>query len=245
MDNEDLWNIALDICKKEGKGMAVDPYSWGYYLDWGQKKYYELEFSKYEQTRRVGDSLLPFLREETLESTDLDLPTDYGHLIGAEITWDDDTSDVADIVTYPEYLERKGNNLLEPTEDDPVVYLTSEEDEYGAITSSINISPSGYDSVDIVYLKTPATCVFDYYIDDEGEVVYLDPNTSYTLQTDEEYRDGTASGAVDSISSELEWNDMDKLKILEMALIKIGVKLENNAIMQYAGMLDQVNKAQP
>ena len=245
MNNGELYALALDFLKKEGKGLSVDPFTFGYYSDFASKRYFDQEFSKYEGTRRVGDVLLPFLRTSSIDSGSLELPSTYRHAISCDVVWDEYDSTEADIVTQAEFLERRGNNLLLATEDYPLVYFMSEEDEYGAITHDIIVSPTGFDSIDLVYLKAPQSCIFDYYINAQGEIIYLDEDEIHTLLTDEVYRDGTESGQVVSISKELEWADNDKLRILEMVLMKLGVKMENGAVMQYASGLNQINQITP
>lgn len=245
MNNFSLYTILLDILKKEGKGMSITPDAVGYYLDWSSKQYFEQECVKYESTRRVGDSLLPFLRRTTIDGASLTLPSNYKHAIACDVIWDEYSEAPADIVTCLEYQDRRDNNLILPTVTNPVVCFMSEEDEYGAITHTIDVYPSTLDEIRLTYLKQPKACIFDYYINAEGDVVYLEGGESHTLGEDEEYSDGTATGTVVGTSQELEWNDHDRLKILEGVMLKLGVKMDNGAVMQYAGMLNQVNQAQP
>ncbi len=248
--NGDLFKIALDICKKESKGNAVSPDTFGYYLDSGQRQFFEQEFAKYASTRRVEDTLLPFFIKTDVSAASLVLPEDYKHAVSAIATYSGVSKTYpVDMVTHSEYLDRVNNSLTEPSLKNPVMYFYRGEDEY--IDDQYNIEFDGGDgtlsSISLMYLRTPPACIFDYYIDSEGGVQYLGESSTYTLSVDgdEEYRDGTISGEVTSISKELWWNDGDKLKILELALLKIGVKMENNAVMQYAGMITQTNQAQP
>jgi hypothetical protein len=248
MNNNDLLQIALDICKKDSKGMAVSPDTFGYYLDWSQRQYFEQEFAKYASTRRVEDTLLPFVIQTTLSSSPFVLPTDYKHAISAIATYSGLSGNYPiDMVTHSEYLERMDNNLTAPSAKNPVMYFY--RGALDLIEDRFRIKFDAGESVVLstmvlVYLRTPHACIFDYYIDAEGEVVYLEEDAEYTLQANEEYRAGDTSGTFTSISKELWWNDHDKLKVLEMALIKMGVKMENNAVMQYAGMLNQTNAVQ-
>lgn len=253
--NGELFSIGLDLCKKESKGRALDPDTWGYYLDWSQRQYFEQEIGKYASTSRVEDSLLPFLIRKTIPVASLVLPDDYRFHVGstAHYVVAPSTAVPIDRVTYEEWLERTGNTLLTPSDTHPVMYFykgdSDDVDEYADTVYNIEFDAGGtvLSYITMAYIKDPPACIFDYYIDVEGEIQYLDELESYTLAVDgsEEYRDGSTTGTFVSISKELWWNDSDKLKILEMALMKIGVKMENGAVMQYAGMLNQINQAQP
>lgn len=249
--NGELFSIGLDFCKKESKGRALDPDTWGYYLDWSQRQYFEQEFAKYESTRRVSDTLLPFVIKTTLPYSSKYLPENYKHIISATVTYSEvDGSYPIDVVTIEEYMDRTGNSLLESTYSDPLMYVYRSVGDDTLIRFRYELDVGDVATPDVIsfaYLRNPPACIFDYYIDVEGEIQYLDELESYTLAVDgsEEYRDGSTTGTFVSISKELWWNDSDKLKILEMALMKIGVKMENGAVMQYAGMLNQINQAQP
>jgi hypothetical protein len=249
--NGELFSIGLDLCKKESKGRALDPDTWGYYLDWSQRQYFEQEFAKYESTRRVSDTLLPFVIKTTLSYSSKYLPENYKHIISAIVTYSEvDGSYPIDVVTIEEYMDRTGNSLLESTYSDPLMYVYRSVGDDPLIRFRYELDVGDVATPDVIsfaYLRNPPACIFDYYIDVEGEIQYLDELESYTLAVDgsEEYRDGSTTGTFVSISKELWWNDSDKLKILEMALMKIGVKMENGAVMQYAGMLNQINQAQP
>ena len=245
--NGDLFRIALDINKRDSKGMAVTPDTIGFYLDWAQRQYFEQEFMKYESSRRIGDTLLPFVVRGSLAlTTPRSLPSDYKHVINARVNYAV-SSERVDIVTIPEYEERRDNVLTAPSGTSPVMYLYrgSADKIDTAYKYHLDTGSSTPVTVTLTYLRVPPSCIFDYYINAEGEVVYLDEKDDYALGTDEEYRDGTDSGTVSSISKELWWNDHDKLKILEMVLMKLGVKMENGAVMQYSGMQIQTNQVQP
>lgn len=98
------------------------------------------------------------------------------------------------------------------------------------------------------YLKEPDDPYFDYYYDANDEIVYLTPNTSYTLQTGETYidkDDGTerTSGyeitASENKSVELFLPEGERYKVLYCILQKMGVSLNEQDALQYGLIKEQ------
>lgn len=104
----------------------------------------------------------------------------------------------------------------------------------------IRFSPKNIGMVDFVYLRMPVTPVYDYYINAIGEHIYLEPGTTYLLDTDEEGSQGqTAGTVVTSLSAEAEWDDINKLDIISFVLADLGINIREGMLQQFAEMSKQ------
>jgi hypothetical protein len=104
----------------------------------------------------------------------------------------------------------------------------------------IRFLPENIQRVEFVYLRLPATPVYDYYISAEGEHIYMAPGTTHALLAGEEYpTTGATTGTVTSLSVELEWNDTNKLDILSLVMSMLGINMREGALQQFAEMSKQ------
>lgn len=150
------------------------------------------------------------------------LPSDYFRYDALLI---DGAYDGVDILFGAELGTVLNSSIDYPTEEFP--YATFYQDK-------LEVYPSTLLTGTLYYYRTPATPVFDYYIDAAAEIQYLAVGESYTLQAGETYSDGTTSGTKNSISVELEWDDDNKLDILYMIASDAGLNLMRQDVTQYA-----------
>lgn len=234
MTNDDIYKYCLSILRKSTKGNALPPNDFTRYLQQANSEFKNQEYAKFEATQRIGDSFRPLKTSATLTvaASAATLPTvagsEYMHIIPTLYYG----SIPVDFLTLEEYLNRKGDELTEPSATYPVAYIdNSTQIKFDGVTSG---------SVTMYYLRKPDTPYYDYYIDADYEVKYLtESQAAYTLGTGEVYRDGTASGAVTSISKELDWEDSDKIKVANMILGYLGVQLEDQAVFQHSNIKEQ------
>lgn len=224
MTNNDLYKSLLNILRKESKGLAVSPDAFTDYLQIENLSLFNDECRVFEISQTVSDALRVFktTSTRTLTNASVSAPSDYAHLtaihVGGETT-------LIDEVTDEEWVFRADDEITQPTASYPIARLAD---------SKIYVLPSTIDSITILYLRTPTTPYFDYYYDANLNIQYLTAGQSYALQAGETYRDGTTAGTKSSISVELEWEDLDKIKILHRILTKFGVSMDEQLVAQYA-----------
>ena len=112
-----------------------------------------------------------------------------------------------DEVTFDELQERLGNSLTEPTLDDPIMARNSRY--------QFTVYPTSMTSVDVAYYKYPTDCV-----------ISITANSTTNLP---EYNAGG--------STELEWDDINKITIAYMTIRDAGMAIERNDVEQYAQQL--------
>lgn len=81
---------------------------------------------------------------------------------------------------------------------------------------------------------------FDYYLDANYNVHYLQNGATYTLGASEVYRDGTSSGKVVGVSHDFKWKNQDRANIVALLLEKLGVAMQSPEIVQYAIGKEQI-----
>ena len=150
------------------------------------------------QSTLLDDQTNKFKKESTLNFTsgEANLPSDYFRY---DYVLVDGALDGVDILFGAE-LGRVINNAIDaPTTQFP--YATFVENK-------LRIYPNTIGSATLGYYRVPTTPVFDYYVNNIGEIVYLGAGVVYTLQTGETGSAGQTAGTnVTSLSVELEWND--------------------------------------
>ena len=224
MTNNDLYKSLLNILRKESKGLAVSPDAFTDYLKVENLALFNDYYKVFEQTRIVSDAIkhLKTSSTRTLTIGYVSAPGDYAHLtalhVGSETT-------LIDEVTDEEWVFRADDALTVPTEDYPIARLAD---------TNIYVLPNTIDSITVLYLRNPTTPYFDYYTDVNLNIQYLTAGQSYALQASEVYRDGTTVGTMSSLTVELEWQDLDKIKILHRILTKFGVSMDEQLVAQYA-----------
>jgi len=93
----------------------------------------------------------------------------------------------------------------------------------------------------LYYIKEPTTPVYDYYIDVNGNYVYLDEGETHEWEAGQIDSDGTTHTVGDddwdSKTIELEWKNQDKIEIASRILRDMGVELTRQEVQQYAQQL--------
>jgi len=239
MTNNNIYKYLTGILRKSRKGNALDPDTFTEYLQQANLEFFNKEWNKYLDSQRLVESFKPLLTRGLVYSTGgfASLPSDFYHLISGSMVYN---SKEVDFITPQEYGSRLYDELTQPTSDYPIAYFRDNSNIFfgGIATDPVN-------PISFLYIKTPDDPYFDYYIDANSEVQYLtEGQSAYTLQTDEVYRDGTTSGAVTSISKELDWTDSDKIKVANIILGYLGVQLEDQASYQHSNVQEQQDKAE-
>jgi len=235
MNNGNLFDYVHTILRKEKRGNIIKPDRFSHLLKVCHHEYYNQQVEKFDLSQTVHDSLRPFLviNDSATFSTGVeaiaDLTSTYRNMVAA---YAGTTNARFDIVTPQEWVWRLDDELTQPTAAKPIMMVDG---------TNINILPTSITAGYVTYLKEADNePFFDYYIDANRDIQWMGINAAeYTLQTSEVYRDGTTSGKVVSINRELEWNDFDKMRILDLILQKLGVSLSEAEIVQYANIQQQ------
>lgn len=247
-----VWDIIHAILKKESKGNVITPDRFTDLLQQCHLEYYNQQYEKWAGSQRILDSLRPFVVLDEAFTVGASgtafntLAKPYRHLIGARTS-----SNVhVDIVTPLEWNEWSGDSVMKATTSYPLLTIDS---------SKLYVDPTSVGTdMKISYLAqceedtadtAPDTGefflpFFDYYIDDNYVVQYLENNESHALTTGEEYRDGSTSTTVTGISHELFWEDNDIINIISMLLQKIGISMQDANVAQYAMALQDKQDVQ-
>ncbi len=240
MDNGLIYNLLNTIIRKEKEGQTISPEQYTELLQMGSWEKANADYNQYENTQVLTDSLRLLERRDsvTIGAGSADLPSDYWHLMnayhnnstngGKEVT-------PFDIVTDEEFIEYQHSDLVQPTTFYPI--LTVYDDK-------VEIVPTSITGVALRYLKKPDEPFFDYYIDADDNIQYLEPGQVYTLQADEEYRDGTTVGDVTSISVELDFPEGERVQVLYIILEKLGVSLNEADALEYGIAREQKEEVQ-
>lgn len=133
-----------------------------------------------------------------------------------------------DLVTDEEWVERRLDALTKPTADYPVAKLMG---------GSIFVYPTSIENILLYYLRVPTTPFFDYYIDANLNIQAMSADTDYVLDAGETYRGEAvlvSSETKSSLTVELEWDEIDQIKILHRILAKLGVSMDEQLVAQYA-----------
>jgi hypothetical protein len=234
MDNGEIYDFVTTILRKEKNGSVLTPEKFNLMLEESMWEKSNDEYRKYELSQIITDTLVSF---KTTTSIAIDvngeydlsgLTDDYWH--PSALTYDDSGSTrIIEIVTDLEYAERLANTLLAPDNYYPIAKFYRNSGG----TDVIKVNPLVSVSATFDYLRKPTEPFYDYYINANDELVYMPPGTNHTLGAGEEYRDGTTSGTVNSISVELPFPEGDRLDVAYMILQKFGIPVREEGAVQY------------
>ena len=239
-DNGQIFKNLNTIIRKEKEGQTISPSQFTELLGMTSWEKANADFNQYEQNQVISDSLKALENQDSITITtgEGDIPSDYWHPMTA---YHDNSGNQGkaktpfDIVTDEEFIEYAHSDLTAPSVNYPVLTIKG---------SKVEVLPSTIPTVVLRYLKTPDTPFFDYYYDANDISQYLQPGQTYTLQAGEEYRDGTTSGSVTSISIELSYPEGERVQVLYMILEKLGVSLNEQDALEYGMAREQKEEIQ-
>lgn len=236
MDNGQIYDFVVTILRKEKEGSALTPERYNLMLQESMWEKANDEYKKYELSQVITDTLRELKTLEVINISgngeyDLSgLTYEYWH--PSSLYYEDASLNLCfiEIVTDLEWAERVTSTLLAPDYTYPICkFVRNSTGDY-----IIKFEPlTGFSTVSFDYLRKPAEPFYDYYYDANDELVYLEPGVMYTLQAGEEYRDGTTSGTVTSISVELPFPDGDRLDVAYMILQKLGIPVKEQIAVEY------------
>jgi hypothetical protein len=221
--NQDIWNLVDDITRKELRGNIIGGNQRNRLLKMANTQHFNNLLNEYEVNQEITDSLQVFKTtktgaELTPASNDsygyyLTLPTDYARFgeLGYKYSGNPSNYKVVELLTDDEWHIRRGSIIKRPTRKYPIATIRGDKIYYAPdANDDEDALQTSY--LELIYLKRPT------------EPVYA---TTYNSTTDDYTYD---SGS----STELEWNDEDKMKIVGIILTYAGVKLSEGDIYQYA-----------
>lgn len=130
-----------------------------------------------------------------------------------------------ELLTDKELAERRTNMVIRQLKDFPGAQV---------LGSTIKVYPTNITTAEFVYMKVPATPVYDYYIDANLNQVYLTVGQSYTLTSGETGSAGQTSGqTVNSQTVELEWNNLSHVEFCNEILTRVGISLKDEQLRAY------------
>lgn len=116
-----------------------------------------------------------------------------------------------------QFDSQKINCVTAPTEKHPIATIRG---------GNIEFAPSSMETVNFYYLRRPLDPNYDFYLDEDDNIIYLPPGeTSPTTGTPADH---------DSESVELDWNVDCIWDIVEIILEDVGVGINRGEIVQYA-----------
>lgn len=248
MNNGKIFNILNTIIRKEKEGQTISPEQFNELLEICSWEKANADFSYFEASQIITDSLLPLKTEDNMTITagvgDLSLITDYWHATNAyhSITgYDVVPIDICEDVVYH---YRAYSDLEAPTDYWPILKEEGTE---------IKVLPATITSITLLYLKQPATPFYDYYTNADDKLIYILPDTEYSIVAGETYidkDDGTEhSGpytitAGENKSTELSFPEGERVQVLYLILQKLGIPLNKVDAVQYGMTREQKEEAQ-
>ena len=241
MNNGLIYNLLNTIIRKEKEGLTFTPEQYTELLQMCSWEKANADYSYFEMNQVITDSLKSLKTESpvSITSGEGNVPTspEYWHATNAYHSNATYSLIPIDIVTDVEYKEKSFSDLERPTEVYPILKIVNDK---------IIVNPDTITSIEFEYLKKPDEPFFDYYIDADDNIIYLQPGEVYTLKVDEEYRNGTTGAGTDvtSISVELSFPEGERVQVLYMILEKMGVSLNEADALQYGIAREQKEEAQ-
>lgn len=245
MDNGQIYDFCNTILRKEREGSALTPERFTLMLLECMWEKCNADYKQWELDQIVTDSLRSLKTEESIAIdasgiSDITLLTDdYWH--PSSITYTDPSpfKRKIDIVTSDEYSDLITNSLLLPTLEYPIAKIVGDNIVFYPLVST---------TATFSFLKTPPEPFFDYYIDANDEIIYLQEGQVYTLQADETYTEkespfatliaGQSIGVkptnnANNLSKELFFHDDDRIDVIYKILQKFGITLREMEAAQY------------
>lgn len=211
MTNFELWTRLNILVRKNKEGNSLSPDEFNELLDWANTELQNMTFPYYEVNQDVKEALLTFVIDETVTQsgnfinlTD-DLSESYSKLIGNPYYNDGSREREIDIVTDSEWVKRTTSALKYPSASRPICRLSTD----GAGDKLLKILPITDEDIKLTYLRDA-----------------IRPSLTLALDANDLY--------VQTASVEMEWGEEEKLKALYLIAQKIGIRLNENDVIQYS-----------
>lgn len=224
MTVNEIYELLHYITKKNVSGKTYKPDEYNRALEYATISLYDKEYAKYEETQKATDTLKRFRKriiayQCTNGKVLFSDISDYAHFSSMSYM-----GNAIEAIGDDEYVERKNSVILKPTVKNPVGVF------YGDF---IQLYPE-LPYVDIYYLRKPINAVYDYYRNADDIQIYLAPGASHTLTAGETGSAGQTSGTVNSLSVELDFNEVDHIKMVNELLEHLGLHQFRADVTQYA-----------
>lgn len=252
MDNGQIYDFVNTILRKEKNGSAISPERFTLMLISSMWEKVNYEFSRFEITQVVTDTIKSLkVPEETIAisaSGTFDLTTlaeDYLH--PTTLTYVDTSTRTRqiDICTDAEWAEYTSNSLLAPDLLFPIAKIAGD---------TLFTTPIVSVNAELTYLKKPTEPFYDYYIDANDEIVYLQEGQVYTLLANESYTEKESPYATfgvgdtigvkpaqdaNNMSVELPFPDQERIDVAYKILQKLGIPVQENMAAQFGAAKEQ------
>lgn len=216
------------IINKEQSGKFISPNEYSLLLQRGSLKYFKKYFDvpeeyqigmpmsriQYEITDTVKKKMARFMKSATKDDLGMgwsnvaNIPTDLFQFDFFEYT-----NGVGRQVKGYQYKKLINSSIKAPTESKPIMAI---------INNQMNFNPRPDDGFLFHYLRYPNTPNYDFYVDDNDNIIYLPPGSTVP-------QDNRASTSV-----ELDWDIESIWDIAELILQDIGMSINRGEVIQYA-----------
>ncbi len=192
--------------KRQGQGAYHSREEIDRFLNDGSTDKFNEEKRLFELNGYISDNLHNFKKSATVTFTAGlgPLPADYDYRTNAATSATPPKK--VEIVPEGEWIERINDPIEPPSLTQPIC----------AIRNEIQVYPATVATMTLYYLKKPATMVFGYTEDGDGNTIY-DSGTSV----------------------QPEWNDSGCVDVILRALVYAGVSLPDQVMMQAKGLKKQ------
>jgi hypothetical protein len=238
--NNDILNIINFTIRKDTNGQPLTQERFTNLLDMRGLEYFEEMYDRYEQTQEMTDSLKRFkVTNSSLTPSGtnyLTIPTNYAH--SGYLYYKKEGIDIrpVEIVSDDQFMMRQSSSIEVPSSSYPIARFTTDYIEYLPATLDDNYFT-------LSYLRYPTSPVYDYYIDANGIVQYLEVGEGHNWSDGETDSSGVVHNeASTSVSGyeytsqtvELDFNEEDKLKIAAKILQSMSISINEAGVFQYA-----------
>ena len=214
--------LAVDrLLRRERQGSTISPSDFNRILELASDMEFDALRKQLEMTNDITADMRPFIVTANVSHTagTVNLPSGYVKSLSLL----DGTKNI-DEVTHMEYRAIKGNSIMQPTPEDPVFYVVSNQLFIDPIPTSGTLR--------LVYVKRPVKPKLDYYVNLQGNIVYLEAGQQVsTTLIDANFlsygRDGSplpvSGGIYTSETVELDWPDTAHNRIFLRVLSFCGL----------------------
>ena len=234
--NSDLYQISLNVARKDKKGRAFTVKEFNRYLWFTSNNYYDYHYQQFRKKKVLPSPLEVFrvLAASVTVTTGVgSMPSTFFHLLGRP-KWG--AIPVA-VLSDEQYNMKEDNAIMAPSSIRPAcrIYYDSTNSVWkGTFYPAASFASQ---TVTIDYLKEPTQPILDYYIDTDGAYVFLDAAETHTVVSGEVFPLATTQPSVSSTytstTAEMLWEDVDKENLLYNVLALAGITIDRPDLAQY------------